>query len=94
VKKAKTKKKKKPEEKTFSFIVLNHNTGKFEIVDSGLEAGVHIERMSSHQTDGETELKTYLDHIAVYQVSEENRIGFSTDLSVMADVTVELNEDL
>jgi hypothetical protein len=98
-KKAPVKKKKKAtrgdrKKKKYTFIILNHNTNKFEQADTPVEAGVHVERMASSQSDEQKELEGYLDRIKVFQVSDNNEIDFETDFTVAADVTVEEKEDL
>lgn len=80
--------------KKYSFIVLNHNTKKFEMADNATEAGVHVERMASHQSDEQDELKEYLSKITVHQVSEVNRIDFDTDFSITPDITIQEEDDI
>ena len=93
--KKKVSKKKQPKEKkNFSFIILNHNTSKFEIANDASEAGVHVERMAESQSDNQEDLEEYLSKIAIWQVTLDNLIDYDTDFTVKPDVTVEESEDL
>lgn len=94
MKKKKKATKRTGEKKAYTFIVLNHNTNQFEMADNATEAGVHIERMISHQSDEQDELQEYLSKITIHQVSEENLVDFSTDFSITAEISVEEEDDI